>query len=129
MTLAIPNLQARLSGSRGALVDSNVLLDIATNDPHWADWSGRALSEVAEHTTLIINPIIYAEVSIGYANISKIWTWRFLRSCIGANRFLWRRAFWREKVSWRIAVVAAFGLHLCLTSTSVRMPLSGAWLF
>ena len=55
-----------------ALVDSNVLLDIATNDPHWADWSGRALSEVAEHTTLIINPIIYAEVSVGYANISKI---------------------------------------------------------
>ena len=72
MTLAIPNLQARLSGSRGALVDSNVLLDIATNDPHWADWSGRALSEVAEHTTLIINPIIYAEVSIGYANIEDL---------------------------------------------------------
>ena len=33
MTLAILNLQARLRACRGVLVDSNVLLDIATNDP------------------------------------------------------------------------------------------------
>ena len=66
MTQAITSLQARLSACRGVLVDSNVLLDVATNDPGWGDWSARALAEVAEHTTLIINPIIYAEVSIGY---------------------------------------------------------------
>jgi predicted nucleic acid-binding protein len=54
------------------LVDSNVLLDVATNDRYWADWSGRALSEVAEHTTLIINPIVYAEVSIGYTKIEDL---------------------------------------------------------
>lgn len=54
------------------LVDSNVLLDIATNDPNWSDWSGRALAESAEHTTLIINPIIYAEVSIGYTAIEAL---------------------------------------------------------
>jgi len=47
-------------------VDSNVLLDVATNDPTWSDWSGRALAESAEQTVLIINPIVYAEVSIGY---------------------------------------------------------------
>jgi predicted nucleic acid-binding protein len=69
VTPAIPNLQARLSGSRGALVDSNVVLGVATNDPHWGDWWARALSEVAERTTLIINPIVYAEVSIGYTKI------------------------------------------------------------
>lgn len=63
---AIPNLPARLNACRGVLVDSNVLLDVATSDPDWSDWSGRALAECAEHTTLIINPIIYAEVSIGY---------------------------------------------------------------
>jgi len=45
------------------------LLDIATDDPNWGDWSGRALAEVAEHTALFINPIIYAEVSIGYTTI------------------------------------------------------------
>jgi len=65
-------LPARLSRCRGVLVDSNVLLDVATNDPHWGDWSGRALAEVAEHTTLIINPIIYAEVSIGYTTIEAL---------------------------------------------------------
>ena len=72
MTRAIVGLRARLSACRGALVDSNVLLDVATNDPGWGDWSGRALAEVAEHTTLVINPIIYAEVSIGYATVEAL---------------------------------------------------------
>ena len=53
-------------------MDSNVLLDIATNDPEWGDWSARALAEVAEHMTLIINPIIYAEVSIGFTTIEAL---------------------------------------------------------
>ena len=72
MTPAIPSLQVRLSACRGVLVDSNVLLDVATNDPTWSDWSGRALAESAEHTALIINPIIYAEVSIGYTMIEAL---------------------------------------------------------
>ena len=72
MTQTITNLQARLSACRGVLVDSNVLLDVATNDPSWGEWSARALAEVAEHTTLIINPIIYAEVSIGYTTIETL---------------------------------------------------------
>jgi predicted nucleic acid-binding protein len=69
---AIINLRNRLSACRGALVDSNVLLDVATNDPAWGDWSARALAEVAEHAPLIINPIIYAEVSIGYTTIEAL---------------------------------------------------------
>jgi predicted nucleic acid-binding protein len=69
---ALTGLRARLSLCRGVLVDSNVLLDIATNDPNWSDLSGRALAEVAEQTTLIINPIIYAEVSIGYETIEAL---------------------------------------------------------
>lgn len=72
MTQAIPRLHARLRACRGVLVDSNVLLDVATNDPSWGDWSARALAEAAEHTTLIINPIIYAEVSIGYRTIEAL---------------------------------------------------------
>ena len=67
MKQAITSLQSRLSLCRGVLVDSDVLLDVATNDSGWGgDWSARALAEVAEYTTLIINPIIYAEISIGY---------------------------------------------------------------
>ena len=66
-----PNIK-RLSDYRGVLVDSNVLLDVATNDPVWGDWSARSLAEIAEHTVLVINPIIYAEVSIGYTTIEAL---------------------------------------------------------
>ncbi|MCW5978466.1 MAG: type II toxin-antitoxin system VapC family toxin [Bryobacteraceae bacterium] len=72
MTAAFTNLRARLNACRGVLVDSNVLLDLATNDPVWSDWSGKALAESAEHTTLTINPIIYAEASIGYTTIEAL---------------------------------------------------------
>ncbi|MGB9454580.1 MAG: hypothetical protein WCB12_00930 [Bryobacteraceae bacterium] len=72
MTQAITSLQARLSAYRGVLVDSNVLLDVATNDSAWGDWSARALAEVAEQMTLIINPIIYAEVSIGNTTMEAL---------------------------------------------------------
>ncbi len=72
MTPALTGLPARLSTCRGVLVDRNVLLDIATNDPHWGGWSGRALSEAAEHATLIVNPIVYAEISIGYTTIEAL---------------------------------------------------------
>lgn len=72
MTPALPDLASRLRECRGVLVDSNILLDIATNDPKWSDWSGSALAECAEESTLIINPVIYAEVSIGYATIEAL---------------------------------------------------------
>jgi predicted nucleic acid-binding protein len=51
------------------LVDSNVLLDIVTRDPAWVTWSERALREAAEHSTLTINPIIFAEVSMKFERI------------------------------------------------------------
>ena len=94
MTPSIPNLQARLSTCRGVLVDSNVLLDVATNDPSWGDWSARALAEVAEHTTLIINPIIYAEVSIGYTAIEAL------------DAVLPATVYRREPLPWEAAFLA-----------------------
>jgi hypothetical protein len=72
VTQAIIGLPDRLSACRGVLIDSDVLLDVATNDPNWGDWSARALAEAAEHHMLIINPIIYAEVSIGYETIEAL---------------------------------------------------------
>jgi hypothetical protein len=72
VTPALGNLRKRLRASRGVLVDSNVLLDVATSDPDWENWSSSALAEVAESATLIINPIIYAEVSIGYSTIETL---------------------------------------------------------
>jgi len=59
-------------GTAGVLVDSNVLLDIATGDPAWFAWSSEALAKAAERYPLVINPIIYAEVSIGYDKIEAL---------------------------------------------------------
>jgi hypothetical protein len=54
------------------LVDSNVLLDIATNDAAWFDWSSHALESAANESPLAINAIIYAEVSIGFQRIEDL---------------------------------------------------------
>lgn len=54
------------------LVDSNVLLDIATEDPAWYEWSAEAVADAANQGPLVINAIVYAEVSIGFAAIEEL---------------------------------------------------------
>jgi predicted nucleic acid-binding protein len=54
------------------LVDTNVLLDVVTNDPVWADWSQRQLEKLAFQTRLAINPVVYAELSIGFQRIDEV---------------------------------------------------------
>ena len=54
------------------LVDSNVLLDVLTEDRQWSSWSADALANQAERDVLGINPIIYAEVSIGFERIEDL---------------------------------------------------------
>jgi predicted nucleic acid-binding protein len=54
------------------LIDSNVLLDLMTEDPRWFSWSAKALANAAETLRLVINPIIYAEVSIRYSRIEDL---------------------------------------------------------
>ncbi len=54
------------------LVDSNVLLDIATDDPKWGPWSAQALEGVAEDSLLVVNALIYSEVSIGFDTIEDL---------------------------------------------------------
>jgi predicted nucleic acid-binding protein len=49
------------------LVDSNIILDILTEDPQWFEWSSQRLRECANQGELIINPIIYAEISSGFS--------------------------------------------------------------
>lgn len=56
----------------GFLVDSNVLLDVVTEDPGWFEWSASALARCAEEGPLAINPLIYAEVSIGFEQIEEL---------------------------------------------------------
>jgi predicted nucleic acid-binding protein len=54
------------------LVDTNVILDVATDDPSWGEWSRSALAEAADISVLAINPIIYAEVSVGFEAIETL---------------------------------------------------------
>ena len=54
------------------LVDSNVLLDVATEDPDWMAWSRAALERLADDSILVINPLIFAEVSMGYMSIEAL---------------------------------------------------------
>ena len=54
------------------LVDANVLLDVLTDDPQWYEWSAAQLDACSAKAELCINPIIYAEVSIGFERIEQI---------------------------------------------------------
>ena len=50
------------------LVDSNVLIDIWTDDPQWYDWSLTRLNEAGRSGPLPINDVIFAEASVGFLN-------------------------------------------------------------
>lgn len=63
------------------LIDSNVLLDILTQDPSWCEWSAAALARIAEREVLAINPIVFAEVSVGFERIEE------LEQAVPAHRF------------------------------------------
>lgn len=54
------------------LIDSNVLLDVLGGDARWASWSSTALAAIANESVLVINPLIYAEVSIRFASIEAV---------------------------------------------------------
>jgi predicted nucleic acid-binding protein len=56
----------------GVLVDSNVILDLLLDDPNWADWSETALADASQSSTLYINQIVYAEVSIAFDKIEEL---------------------------------------------------------
>lgn len=56
----------------GVLVDSSVVLDIFLDDAVWADWSESILSRLEGTHALYINPIIYAEVSVGFKQIEEL---------------------------------------------------------
>jgi hypothetical protein len=54
------------------LVDTNVVLDLVTDDPRWAGWSQRQLALAATQDELAINDAIYAELSIHYDSIDEL---------------------------------------------------------
>lgn len=83
-----------MSDPIGTLVDSNVLLDILTEDPAWSDWSAAALAAAAETGRVHINPVIYAEVSIRFTTVEDL------------EDALPPRDFRREAIPWTAAFLA-----------------------
>lgn len=77
------------------LVDSNVLIDVATGGSEWADWSAAMIARVAEQGRVLINPIIYAEVSLAFDRIEH------LDEAIPVEYFA------REDLPWEAAFLAA----------------------
>ena len=60
------------ASSAAVLIDSNVLLDVLTEDATWFGWSSQALADAADAGYLVINPLVYAEVSIGFERIEEL---------------------------------------------------------
>ncbi len=56
------------------LVDTSVLLDVVTDDPSWKDWSLAALEAAAANDRLIINDVVFAELSVRYGKIEDVET-------------------------------------------------------
>lgn len=54
------------------LVDTNILLDLITNDPVWADWSQRQLEQAALAGPVFVNDVVYAELSARLAKIEDL---------------------------------------------------------
>jgi predicted nucleic acid-binding protein len=78
----------------GTLVDTNVLLDILTEDAKWLDWSMEALGRAADSGPLVINPIIFAEVSVRFSRIED------LHDALPADEFR------RDALPWDAAFLA-----------------------
>jgi predicted nucleic acid-binding protein len=83
------------------LVDSNVLLDLFTEDQQWLAWSSTTIAEAAERSRLVINPIVYAEISVRYSRIED------LNEAIPTNKFD------REPIPYEAAYLAgkAFSIY------------------
>jgi len=77
------------------LVDSNVILDFLTEDAEWFDWSAAMLARLAETGRLVINPLVYAEVSLGFDSIED------LEESLPTDYFV------REPLPWDAAFLAA----------------------
>jgi predicted nucleic acid-binding protein len=54
------------------LVDSCVLLDVITGDEQWADWSAAQVAAAMDAGRVVINPLVYAEVSVGYQRVEEL---------------------------------------------------------
>jgi len=76
------------------LVDSNIILDIVTEDKRWFGWSNKTLTRLSAANMFVINPSIYSEVSVGFEKIE------------GLEDVLDPRLFRRDQIPWEAAFLA-----------------------
>jgi predicted nucleic acid-binding protein len=76
------------------LVDSNIILDIATEDKRWFGWSNKTLTGLSAANMFVVNPIIYSEVSVGFEKIEDL------------EDVLDPRLFRRDQIPWEAAFLA-----------------------
>ena len=79
---------------RPTLVDSNVMIDVMHEDPVWGSWSGDALGMAGQTAPLVINPLIYAEVSVALRQLEEL------------DEALPAGLFRREPLPWEAAFLA-----------------------
>ena len=78
----------------GTLIDSNVIIDIVGGDPTWSDWSASAIEQADQNGPLIINPVVFAEVSTRFVRIEEV------------DAILPRADFVRAAIPWDAAFLA-----------------------
>jgi predicted nucleic acid-binding protein len=76
------------------LIDTNVLLDVLLEDEEWIDWSAARVADAAQQGRVVVNPIIYAEVSSAYDDIESL------------ERALPAQYYVREPLPWDAAFLA-----------------------
>ena len=54
------------------LVDTNVLIDVVQDEPEWAEWSLRQLRAQSQIHALVINPVVYAELSLSFSSLEAL---------------------------------------------------------
>jgi predicted nucleic acid-binding protein len=56
----------------GTLIDSNILLDLFTRNPTWAPWSAEHLAEAVDRGPVVINQVVYGEISLRFTTIEEL---------------------------------------------------------
>lgn len=103
------------------LVDSNVLIDLFDEDSEWRDWSDAMLTRAADRGALVINPIIFAEISAGFDSLDAVEA-ALPPSFVRREALPWDAAFLLGVRSCSTGAVAALDRLPFLISTSAPTP-------
>jgi hypothetical protein len=93
------------------------LLDLITGDAQWADWPGEHLAIALDQGPVLINQVIFSEVSLGFSTIEALEAApRAIDSC--GRTCPGPRLSSQPGSIVRIEPVEAAGLRHCRTSAS-----------